>query len=119
LAGLLYGLFRRTSRLDSYFQGERGNFLIGAGLAVIANIILAMRFGMLYDQGQGRFLFPLLIPLALFLAFGLTSLRLPEYVKDSHIHTIGFFVLYVTAFTSYSLGYFASSWLKWIYVYFG
>lgn len=107
-AGLGYGFWSRAKPL-----GERDwdSFLVGSGLAVGVNFLLALRFGMLYDQGQGRFLFPLLIPIAIFLALGLKGLGLPKYSRDMPLHVLGFFVVYLFCFTAYSLGFFVKIWL--------
>lgn len=43
--------------------------------ALLVNFILVLRFGLKYDQGQGRFLFPMLTAIGLFLAEGLSHLK--------------------------------------------
>jgi hypothetical protein len=115
LGGLLYGLFAKTKPLPDYLSGARGIFIGGTAFAIVINLVLALRFGMLYNQGQGRFLFPLLIPLAILLALGLKSINPTKYLKYGHIHTMGFFIIYVLPFTSYSLCSFPGSWVKWLY----
>lgn len=111
LIGLGCGFLSKTKPLRDYWQGEPGSFLGGTGLAIGVNLFLALRFGMLYDQGQGRFLFPLLIPIAIFLALGLQSLGLQKYSKELPLHTLGFFAVYLFAFVTYSLGLFVEIWL--------
>lgn len=111
LVGLLYGLWVKTKPFYDYWLGEQGSFLPGTGLAIVVNLLLALRFGMLYDQGQGRFLFPLLIPIAIFLALGFKSLGIQKYSKNLHLHAPGFFMVYLFSFTVYSLGLFAKRWL--------
>lgn len=107
LIGLLYGALAKSRPLFNYLRGPGGAFLIGTGLAIVVNIILTFRFGILYNQGQGRFLFPMLIPISLLMAIGIKLLGISKHLKDVHIHTAGFFIVYVLAFTGHSLDFFA------------
>ncbi len=74
-------------------------FLIAMGIAFVVNAILVLRFGLLYAQGQGRFLYPLLLPEALFLGLGLRYYRL----QNLDIHAAGLFFTYSIGFTLFSL----------------
>jgi len=107
LIGLLYGAFAKSRPLFDYLRGPGGAFLIGTGLAIGVNIILTFRFGILYNQGQGRFLFPMLIPISLLMAIGIKLLGISKHLEGAHIHTAGFFIVYVLAFAGHSLDFFA------------
>ncbi len=78
-------------------------YLTAMAAAIALNFVLTARFGYLYNQGQGRFLFPLLIPIAVLMALGLQALaprapgeRVPGLVA-------AFFSTYVISFAAYSL----------------
>ena len=82
-------------------------YLTAMAAAIALNLVLTARFGYLYNQGQGRFLFPLLIPIAVLMALGLQALaprapgeRVPGLVA-------AFFSTYVLSFAAYSLAAFA------------
>jgi hypothetical protein len=79
------------------------NFIIATSAAIAVNLALVLRFGLLYNQGQGRFMFPLLIPIALLLSIGIHLLGMGKHVKYAPIHAVGFFSLYVLSFTGFSL----------------
>lgn len=106
LIGLVYGLVAARRACWSILNTPRGPFLAAAAAAVVANLALVVRFGLLYAQGQGRLLFPMLIPLALFFALGLTYLGV-ERLRHAHVHIAGFFMTYALAFTGYCLASFS------------
>lgn len=82
------------------FSGELEPSLLGVfALSIAINALLVMRFGLLYAQGQGRFFFPLLAPIALLLGIGLHSLRL----RLSDVSVSGFLIAYGSSFTVFSL----------------
>ncbi|MBN2171451.1 MAG: glycosyltransferase family 39 protein [Candidatus Krumholzibacteriota bacterium] len=102
LAGLLFTLAaperRRmllTGRLDR-------PFLLAMILAIAFNALLVLRFGVLYNQGQGRFLFPLLVPLALLMGLGLRVYP----VKKLSLHLAGLLITYGVTFTAFALAMF-------------
>jgi hypothetical protein len=64
-----------------------------------------VRFGWLYGQGQGRFLFPVLIPISVFIAVGLKLLG-ADRLNRAHVHAVGFLSAYALSFTGFSLGLF-------------
>ncbi len=72
-------------------------------LAIIVNVILILRFGFLYNQGQGRFLYPMLIPISVFIA---TAINAIFDTKKAYVHAIGLLVSYLLSFTGFSLGVF-------------
>lgn len=100
LSGLIYALWS-GKRLNAVFASELdGRFLIAMSLSIAVNVLLVLRFGILYGQGQGRFLFPLLLPISLFLGIGLCFYQ----IKNFGIHLSGFFITYAVTFTLFSLG---------------
>jgi 4-amino-4-deoxy-L-arabinose transferase-like glycosyltransferase len=104
IAGWLYGLIAKKEKLV-VFVGKNPNTLFVWALAVIINLSLAIRFGMLYNQWQGRFLFPLLTPISLLLAIGFRIFPVSD-LKSSRIYLVGFFVVCIVSFTLYSLAMF-------------
>jgi hypothetical protein len=86
-------------------MGKNPYTLIVLALTILVNLSLVFRFGMLYDQWQGRFLLPLLAPISLLLAIGLRVFPVFD-LKSSRVHLVGFFVTYVVSFTFYSLAMF-------------
>jgi 4-amino-4-deoxy-L-arabinose transferase-like glycosyltransferase len=101
VAGLgLILTIRSGGRIKEVIPGDRQRwFFIAMAIAFLINVVLVARFGFLYAQGQGRFLYPLLLPEALFLAIGLRFYRL----RNLDIHTAGLFLTYCIGFTFYSL----------------
>lgn len=92
--------FRSAGRMKEVISDERQRrFFVAMGIAFLVNVVLVARFGFLYAQGQGRFLYPLLLPEALFLGIGLRFYRL----RNLDIHTAGLFLTYCIGFTLYSL----------------
>jgi 4-amino-4-deoxy-L-arabinose transferase-like glycosyltransferase len=104
IAGWFYGLIAKKEKLV-VFVGKNSNTLFVWALAIIVNLSLAIRFGMLYNQWQGRFLFPLLAPISLLLAIGLRVFPVFD-LKSFRIHLVGFFVTCIVLFTLYSLAMF-------------
>jgi 4-amino-4-deoxy-L-arabinose transferase-like glycosyltransferase len=104
LVGWFYGLVAKKEKL-TVFVGKNPNTLIVLALTILVNLSLVFRFGMLYAQWQGRFLFPLLAPISLLLAIGLRVFPVFD-LKSSRVHLVGFFVTYVVSFTFYSLAMF-------------
>lgn len=106
IAALLWA-FAARRRLLAQMVGSGGHlFLLAALLAIAANFALVFRFGILYAQGQGRLLYPMLIPISILTAIGLRSLGSGELPLRSHTHSLGFFATYLLAFTGYSVGIF-------------
>lgn len=68
-------------------------------LAVVIEVLLALRFGFLFGMGQGRYLFLLLPVIALLFAARLRMLP----VQYLDIHGVGFWVTYAISFLVYSL----------------
>lgn len=65
--------------------------------------ILALRFGYLYNEGQGRFLFPMLIPLSLVIGAGIKNLNESFKINSIHLHISGFLTTYSLGFTGFSI----------------
>ncbi len=105
VAGLAYGWVARRDRLDSTFR-EHAPVLGAWALTLGIHVALIFRFGLLYGQGQGRFLFPMLLPIALFLGLGLRVFRATD-AKSSAAHVAGGFIAYAVSFTVFSLAMFS------------
>ncbi len=101
LLGIAEGLLTRDRPLARLLAGDRGSFLLACALGIVFNLALVFRFGILYGQGQGRFLFPMLIPVALAIAGGLALLGIPKLSRNMPIHFLGFFAIYVFPFVGY------------------
>jgi len=72
---------------------------VAFSFAVLLYIALALKFGYFIGMGQGRYLFPVLFPIALLLAARLR--RLP--VKNLELWLTGFWVAYAVSFMIFSL----------------
>ncbi|MFQ5628402.1 MAG: DUF2142 domain-containing protein [bacterium] len=101
VGGLFYRSIRKRTILPQCGREHTGIFFAIA-LATIVNIALVFEYGILYDQGQGRFLFPSLIPVSLIFAYGLKAFAIVDS-SNSHITCAGFFAVYLIAFMIYSL----------------
>ncbi len=60
-------------RHGTWPRGEAGALLTAALAAVSLNLLLLLAFGLSYAQGQGRFLYPLLMPLGILMGLGLEA----------------------------------------------
>jgi len=99
VAGLVLGWRQHPQPLRRWLATDRAPLLVALGVAVLINVLLVLRLGYLYGMGQGRHLFPLLLPIALFLAHGLKSI--PAHRPE--IPLIGFWITYALAFETFSL----------------
>ena len=101
LALSLYGLIQAKLKGRAWaFSGELDRSMLGVfALTIVINALLVMRFGLLYAQGQGRFFFPLLLPIAIFIGIGLHSLKR----RVSDVTASGLFIAYGLSFTVFSL----------------
>ncbi len=105
VSGLIYGFWQQWRRGPSWTEKQAG-LLIGFAGAILVNLGIAIRFGLLYGQSQGRFLFPMLAPIALGIGLGVRSWPFTK-TKEWSIHVTGFFITYAIMFTCYSLARFA------------
>ncbi len=88
-----------VEKTDALNIAENKALLIAMLVAVLITVGLVLRFGYQFGMGQGRHLFPLLCPIALFLAACLR--RLP--VKKLDVHAAGFWITYAASFAAFSL----------------
>lgn len=88
-----------VEKTDALNSQENKSLLIAMLVAIAITVGLVLRFGYQFGMGQGRHLFPLLCPIALFLAVWLR--RLP--VKQLEIHVAGFWITYAASFAVFSL----------------
>lgn len=102
LGGLLVGTKATAGWAGLPIARNRAS-LLALAVGIVVNLSAALRFGALYGQAQGRFLFPMLLPIALLFAAGLHGYRM----KNTHVHVAGALICYALAFVCYSLGKFA------------
>jgi 4-amino-4-deoxy-L-arabinose transferase-like glycosyltransferase len=102
--GPVYGFLLKRKQ-PALFARKNFGIILALALAMVFNVILVFRFGLLYGQGQGRFLFPLLIPVSLFMGAGLRMLSVFDK-ESSPIFPASFFVIYSTSFMFHSLAMF-------------
>jgi hypothetical protein len=103
IAGICYGVISKTESFWNILDVRNNYFIAAISMAIVVNLILVARFGILYNQGQGRFLFPLLIPISLFMAVGITFFGIEKRTSNAALHAVGFFATYILAFTGFSL----------------
>ncbi len=73
--------------------------LLALWLGVGVNVLLVLRFGYLFGMGQGRHLFPLLLPIGLALGSWARSLS----ARSWEVHLTGGWIVYALTFAAYSL----------------
>lgn len=105
--GIVYALLRRPTFFDDQPSAHANIFFMSAmALTVIVNYVLVLRFGLLYNQGQGRFLYPMIIPIALLMAIGIKHAL---NTTQAHVHAAGCLVSYFLAFAGFNLALFATT----------
>lgn len=104
LVAVGYGLLARKSVLSQSLTEDPTGLLFGATIALGFNVLLALRMGALYAQAQGRYLYPLLIPLALLMALGLRSLTEKVRLHNVALSVLCVWALYALTFTGYNVG---------------
>ena len=103
LLGWGWRLLRRPKSSLDRLEGDRISLWIGIGASIAANLVMAVVYGFLYGQPQGRYLFPSLFGIGLFTAMGLDFLGVRQRIQESRAHVVGFFATYAFCFTVYSL----------------
>lgn len=103
----LYGIAKSLLKKDSYIQkvmSARKNFLIAMVTSIIVGFVTVIYYGIIYGQAQGRFLFPLIIPIGIWMALGFKNV-IGERVENYKflINTIAVFVTSAVTFTVYTL----------------
>ncbi len=103
----LYGIVKGFLKNDSYIQkiiSARKSFLIALLISVIVGFITVIYYGIIYGQAQGRFLFPLIIPIGIWMAVGFKNV-FGERVENYKflINTTAVFVVSAVTFTAYTL----------------
>ena len=88
-----------VEKSDALNAVENKLLLIAMLIALVFTVALVLQFGYQFGMGQGRHLFPLLAPIALFLASWLGRLS----VKQLEIHAAGFWITYAASFAAFSL----------------
>lgn len=102
IVSLVYILLKKKNSIQSYLNSKLGNFLIPMLFTVFVEIFLIIRFGLLYEQGQGRFLYILLIPISILIAINIFEFEKVKKIR-SHLFVLGFFILYNTSFLGYCI----------------
>ena len=92
--------------MREYLTGHLGDFTVATAVSIALQVLLALRFALRYAMAQGRFLFPLLVPIALLIAIGIELLGARKVSEAPHVHAVGFLTTYVLAFTGFSVGWF-------------
>jgi 4-amino-4-deoxy-L-arabinose transferase-like glycosyltransferase len=90
---------KTLGKSDALFIEEQKPLLFGMVISLLVAVVLVLRFGFQFGMGQGRHLFPLLFPIALFLAAWLR--RLP--FSRLEIHAVGFWITYAASFAVFAL----------------
>ncbi len=105
--GIVYAIFRRPTFFNNQQVSHTNTlFMPSMALTVIINYVLVLRFGLLYNQGQGRFLYPMIIPIALLMAIGIKHTL---NTTQAYVHAAGFFVSYFLAFAGFNLALFVAT----------
>lgn len=103
LASLIGFIYNVVNKGKNTFYSEKNKRIIQIfGITILVHLILIFRFGLLFAQSQGRFLFPLLLPIAIIIGLGLLSIKFLNKEK-SHIYMSYFFIAYSISFAIYSL----------------
>jgi 4-amino-4-deoxy-L-arabinose transferase-like glycosyltransferase len=103
----LYGIVKGLFKKDSYIQkvvNVKNSFMTAMLISVIIGFITVIYYGIVYGQAQGRFLFPLIIPVGIWMSLGLKNV-IGERVENYKflINTIAVFVISAVTFTAYTL----------------
>jgi 4-amino-4-deoxy-L-arabinose transferase-like glycosyltransferase len=107
LAALAYGAIRHWRSLRDGIFREHLWYLAATGLGIAVIVAATMRIGLIYNQAQGRFLLPYLIPIALYFAVSFKLTKLEHWLARPHLHAAGFFLTYVLSFAAFVLRSFA------------
>jgi 4-amino-4-deoxy-L-arabinose transferase-like glycosyltransferase len=99
----------RAPKPDFLHREANRPFLMASLVAVLVNLLLVLRFGYLLGMGQGRHLFPVLCPIALYL--GARWRTFPA--KKLEPYTAGIWVSYAVGFVVFAL------WCFWGFDYLG
>lgn len=100
--GLIFVVFSAKQRNSVFGNGIYSSFMFVMMIVLILDILLVLRFGFLYAQSQGRFLFPLLLPAALLFGIGLRTYP----VRHAGSWAAGIFIIYSLTFTFFSIAWF-------------
>ncbi len=109
LSGVVVAYLAVVWTLRQWWAGEASplatlraspDILVASAVAIVIAFAAAFRIGFLYGFGQGRFLYVLLPPLAVFAA---GMMRRPFGLRLAPAHVAGLFIVYGVSFTSFSL----------------
>lgn len=100
--GLAFGWLWRRQRMKDLLRPSARGPMAAFAAALAVNVLMVIGFGIRYGQGQGRFLYPMLAPLAVWMVLGWRAIALEKPGFRVSLHGIGLLVTYL-------LGYFAFS----------
>jgi hypothetical protein len=103
----VFGMARGIFYKDSYFRkiiSMRKYFSIASLATLVIGFIVLIFYGVKYGHAQGRFLFPLIIPIGIWMAVGFKNV-LSERVENIKfiMNTVMVFILSAVSFTVYTL----------------
>ncbi|MFH0908170.1 MAG: glycosyltransferase family 39 protein [bacterium] len=101
-AMLAGALVVRNETLLSALRANRC-FLWGGFLATLFCLLIVVQIAMVSGTGQGRHMFPVLVPIGMLVAAGLDVLRRPNRLPNLDVHIAGVMAVMAFAFTAYSL----------------
>lgn len=109
----LYGIIKGLFSKDSYagrFCNNNISFSIASFISVMIGMMILIYYGAKYGHAQGRFIFPLIIPIGIWMAVGFKNV-IGERVENTKfiLNTVGLFLLSATSFTGYVLSKFIAS----------
>lgn len=104
LGGLLLYMLKFKKRILGvlkYDKREKKYFIWGGVAAFIANYSLVFKFGIDFGQGQGRLLYPMLLPLSLVFGYGMICFN--KWLPYLHLLITGILISYNISYITYSL----------------
>jgi 4-amino-4-deoxy-L-arabinose transferase-like glycosyltransferase len=103
LAGIGVGAFwRRRELLETVSRSTRV-YLAALGIGLVFSAATVFHFATVYRQPQGRFLYPYLVPIALFFGAGLKAWRMERWLPNASLHMAGLFMTYLFGFCAYCM----------------
>ncbi len=103
----LYGINKSFLNKDSYVKKIFNNsksFFSTSLISIVIGMIILIYYGAMYGQAQGRFMFPLIIPIGIWMGVGFKN-AIGQRIENTKyiLNTVGLFLLSATSFTGYVL----------------
>jgi hypothetical protein len=103
LFGIAKGVFKKESYVQKILKLNK-NFSIATLISVIIGLLLVIYYGIHYGHAQGRFLFPLIIPIGIWISAGFKNAFGVRVENIKFITTtVSVFILSAVTFTAYTL----------------